>query len=219
MKAKLSLDLTDDGCIKNITDQSVMLPKAQSIKCQLNVVSLNVMGTFDSRTQPASERSGFESRWSKCFLKSQSRSGVKYSRGREKVVRMVKPKAQIENRVNLSGLNTNARNHHSPGSKSKGSAWIALAAEDHKKTTTNRGRISLAQDERFRLDCSSGKGDRGVWISLTQVERFRLDCSSGREDRGARISLAQDEMFRLDCSSGERRRGAWIALAQGDFLA
>ncbi|KAG8290247.1 hypothetical protein J6590_086906 [Homalodisca vitripennis] len=28
-----------------------------------------------------------------------------------------KPKAQIESRVNLSGLNTNARYHHSPGSK------------------------------------------------------------------------------------------------------
>ncbi|KAG8306574.1 hypothetical protein J6590_044559 [Homalodisca vitripennis] len=37
--------------------------------------------------------------------------------GREKVVRMVKPKSQIESRVNLSGLNTNARYHHSPGSK------------------------------------------------------------------------------------------------------
>ncbi|KAG8293188.1 hypothetical protein J6590_023347 [Homalodisca vitripennis] len=38
-------------------------------------------------------------------------------RGREKVVRIGKPKAQIESRVNLSGLNTNARYRHSPVSK------------------------------------------------------------------------------------------------------
>ncbi|KAG8269573.1 hypothetical protein J6590_104759, partial [Homalodisca vitripennis] len=134
------------------------------------------------------------------------------------------------------GLNTNARYHHSPGSKEgmrrtmdnsnletkalgKSLAKELRYRSDRSSGERRRGAwISLAQGERFRLDSSSVQEVRGVRISLPQDERFRSDCSSGRGDRGFRISLAQDERFRLDRSSGERRRGAWIALAQGDFL-
>ncbi|KAG8260987.1 hypothetical protein J6590_084728 [Homalodisca vitripennis] len=107
-------------------------------------------------------------------------------RGREKVVRTGKPKAQIESRVNLSGLmfgcglggwcfwvgGVRFRLDHSSGERRRG-AWI-----------------SLAQDERFRLDRSSGERQRGAWISLAQGERFLLDYSSGREERRSDSSIA-----------------------------
>ncbi|KAG8267124.1 hypothetical protein J6590_058485 [Homalodisca vitripennis] len=91
--------------------------------------------------------------------------------------------------------------------KNYGSARISLAQGerirlDCSSERRDRGaRISLAQDKRFRWDPREKR--RGAWISLARGERFRLDCSSGREDRGARISLAQDERFRLIALAGK----------------
>ncbi|KAG8314628.1 hypothetical protein J6590_075851 [Homalodisca vitripennis] len=140
--------------------------------------------------------------------------------GREKVVRMVKPKAQIESRDSIRTLNIITAQAPSRGKTKRCSDFSSAGRKvrlDCSSGESQRGaRISLAQDERFRLDCPSGRGDRGARISLAQDERFRLGCSSGERQRGVRISLAQDERYRLGCSSGKRQRGARISLAQDE---
>ncbi|KAG8244044.1 DNA methyltransferase 1-associated protein 1 [Homalodisca vitripennis] len=130
---------------------------------------------------------------------------------------MVKPKAQIESRVNLKGLNTNARYHHSPGSNGD---------------RETGAQIALAQGKRFRLDFSSGRRDRGARISLAQDESFHLDCSSGERERGAWIALVQVAKRgrslrngelpvvvsheRKSCTRGKRpgtnKRSTWVGL-------
>ncbi|KAG8309777.1 hypothetical protein J6590_077239 [Homalodisca vitripennis] len=72
--------------------------------------------------------------------------------GREKVVRMVKRKAQIESRVNLRGLNTNARYHHSPGSK-----YGMRRIMDNSNLETKALGKSVAKELRFRSHFSSGE--------------------------------------------------------------